>query len=38
MVPGRALGYLHGADGPTLGTALEEPLSNHAMGLYVDRV
>lgn len=37
-VPPRLTGYLHGADGPTLGSALADPRSNHAMGLYVSRV
>jgi hypothetical protein len=37
-VPPRLTGYLHGADGQTLGSALADPLSNHAMGLYVSRM
>ncbi len=37
-VPGRVLGYLHGADGPTLGAALADPLANHAVALYAARV
>lgn len=37
-LPGRIVGYIHGARGPTLGTALPDPLANHAMGLYATRV
>ncbi|MGO9774479.1 MAG: lipase family protein [Roseiarcus sp.] len=37
-VPGRVLGYLHGAAGPTLATALPDPLANHAVALYAARV
>ncbi|MGD0639856.1 MAG: hypothetical protein ABSC22_03825 [Roseiarcus sp.] len=38
FVPIRAMGYLHGADGRTLGAARPDPLANHAVELYVERI